>query len=147
MPEAARPGSISSGAALVGADLGPDSTDDFVILMEEADYSFWTHVQTAVFDGTTYASVDHNGIVYGRHVLRGWMLASEAIGIANLADDIKNPTATATAFTLESDQEFNMTVCVEAINIKWARTNAMVGVSMIVHLTGDTATTPIEASI
>ena len=133
----------NSGATLGGSKIGASGTD-FFIKVHDGDFDFSTRVEDVTGDTDTSPEFENNGLLYGAFSLRGFMVASQAVGIASLIDATKNPVVAMT-FDFGGTRMLTQTVMVRQIRIRQRYDGAYVGVS-ISGVTTDTNPTEGAAS-
>jgi hypothetical protein len=137
-----KPGLVKS-APITGGNIGETGTDFYIKLMD-AEYDFYSPAEETTGSNDDEPVWENNFLLYGDCVLRGAMVASQVVGIANLVLDdgsgalSKNPLGgaggTLHTFKLGGDagttEHLKFNLFVERIQIEWARTAQFVGVAI-----------------
>lgn len=147
MTTLAHPGNIT-GAVISGDKLGT-SGDDFYIQVADATFRFKTKYRSITGDGDAdIIKLAHNKKLYGAVYLRGWMIASQAVGFANMIDSSKNPVGI--TFNLDGGQELNMTILIHDSVLRWEAEGTYIPIAFIAamsHTDIDDVSDPLEDSI
>lgn len=110
------PTTRASGDLISGTLIGRLGSNTFVMRLRAFDLNFWVGVQDTIGDGKTTPQPEHNGLQRGRHVLPGWMLANEAIGLASLHSHTDN-VPTQWTLNLGANETITHKVILERIRI------------------------------
>lgn len=125
-----RPATVGATAnPSAGTAIGPESGDDFIIKLQRYRFGFWTDVENTKGDGDAYDWFDISGDLHGAVTLYGIAVSNVAMGLANLANTTKNPTAAVTLL-LSSTREITASMAIHRIDGEWARKNVTVPLVM-----------------
>lgn len=137
----------SSSAGTTAGKIGSVSgTSDFVLKLWAMDSDDYSPDEEATGDGDDKVKFVNSGWLYNDTVLHGCMVASVAIGIANIIDAAKNPTAAAVSMLLSSNRQMTRILLIRRIRVRWHYRAAIARVSMITRMTGTTTST-IEGAV
>jgi len=133
-----KPGLVT-GTIVTGGEIGQASGDEFQIKVMDIDYDFYTRVEEVTGDSDPHPAYEHNELLDARVAIRGAMVATLAAGIAELVGS--NNPVTIHTFDLGggSPETIKMILIIERMRLKWGRTRAYVGVSLLCRMTGMTA--------
>ena len=133
----AKPSAQAAGLLSTSSFIGKDAADTFTLRLRRGRMGFRTIVKDMIGDGDTTPQPEHNNILTGRHVLFGWMLAGQVLGLASISSSTLN-VPTSLKIHLGSTEFIEHKVVVEAMEVEFDKVSPFVGVSMIVHLADDT---------
>ena len=139
-----RPQSAGS-AILAGNKIGTSGTTIYM-KVQSAQFNLNIKVQDTTGDGDALAHYDHDNELRGQVSLRGFMLASDHVGISKLT------TTTATEYnpllvdlTLGEGKKYKFKLCVNNIVVDWNRVGGLVGVALSGFISDSYAGTTGEA--
>ena len=107
--------------------MGPAGTESFVIKLQRYAYGFSVPVEETTGDGDAYPYFDITPQLYGDMTFYGIAVSNVAMGLQNLADTTKNPTASIT-FLLSSTREINIKLVIRSFRGFWNRKSVTVPV-------------------
>ena len=136
-----KPGVVSN--HLGGSKVGLTGTSFFIKVLE-SNIDVSSPDSDVTGDGDSYPTFENNEMLYADIALRGAMIASQAIGLANIVDTTKNPPDL--TLDLGANRRLAITALVRAIRINWNRKAAFVGVAMVLRATG-TNPSNLEAAV
>lgn len=135
-----KPGTVSSTANPGGTKIGASGTI-FYIHVWDIEHDYWSPVQETSGDGDANPVIQNNLKVYGRILLHGAMVASQALGLAKLVDT-NNGSIQGNGVAIEgvvlrhdSGREITVNMVVERIRVRHRKNSAYNAVSMICHVT------------
>ena len=137
-----KPGS-GIASVLGGGKIGTSGTD-FYIKVLRAQFRQYSPTVETTGDGDGAPTWENNALRYTHVSLIGAMIASQAIGLANLTDTTKNPSPALT-FDFGGTRRLTLKLQIAEINIDYAARAEFVGLSMSGQIT-DTNTTEGVAS-
>lgn len=135
--------SARTGAIIGGAKLGTTGTDFYFKVMG-ANSQSGSPGEDVTGDGDTYPRFENNGYLYESGTMTGAMIASQALGLANLINTAKNPVAI--TFDFGGTRRDTKTVLIEWMGRTWRRNKHFVGVSLRYRMT-DTNPASIEGAV
>lgn len=136
-----KPGLVAS-AVLSGGKLGTTGTDFYIKIMRFQDQT-GSPTEETTGDGDTYPHFENSGLIYQQGRMSGGMIASQAIGLANLINTSKNPVVDA-VFTIGGTRKETKTIMLKSIARNWDRRGVFVGVTIDYELTDSL---PVEAAV
>lgn len=122
----AHPGTIASFVG--GSQLGNTGTV-FAIHVMDSDFDFWSPLMETTGDGDATPIMENNQLLYGRGVIRGFMVAATALTLSNLTAST-NPVTDFT-LTFHSGRVATVTLIVERIRIRHRKNAQVVGVALL----------------
>lgn len=129
-------------AGVITGGLVGDTGTAFYFKVMEDNSDFWSPEEDVTGDGDTAATYENNELLYGRFVMHGAMIGSEAAGIANLKTNSSTNTISM-IFHYGGSVLVTRTVLVTRIRYRWRPTSAFVAVSIIGR---DSTVEPVETS-
>lgn len=136
-----KPALVPSGS-ITDVDIGV-SGGKFYIKIIDGDYLHGSPTVETTGDGDTAPVHENTGELYGTYVLNGAMVATDAIGLANIVNTTNNPTADVT-INLGSTRQIIAPMLIESIRLRYQRTGVFVGIRIRMKASG---TAPSEALI
>jgi hypothetical protein len=94
-----RPATI--GSAMITGTAAGDTSGTFRIMVQEFTDDFEVRMTEVTGDGSTAPTFQHGALIYGQFSMVGYMVATEAIGIANLSSNVNGGYGTTAPHTLE----------------------------------------------
>lgn len=140
-----RPQSVGSAILTTGSTIGNDGTTIFM-KVQSAQFNLSQTVVDTTGDGDPLANYDHNNEMRGQISLRGFMLATEHIGINTLqpsSGSDKNPVRVEfqAGNSGSAIRKYSFKMMVTNIVIDWNRMAGLIGVAVQGQLTGSVAGT------
>ena len=119
------------------------ATVKFRIHMQSFEATVWTNREPTTGAGDANPVIEADCEVYGQYVISGAVVASLAMGLANLKADLSGPTgnpqAVSITLALESGREQNITVLVHRVWYRAVRGRAMIPCRVWCEMTNTTA--------
>lgn len=120
------------GAALIGGtELGTSpSNSTFFIKVIAADFDAFSPFEETTGDGDSAATFENNEMLYMTGLLRGLMIASSALGLANLTNSAKNPLAANLTYDFGGTRRLTTKLLLGRFRIRHRATAASVPVAI-----------------
>ena len=138
MTSLAKPATVPSNAFFTAA--GPVGTAGtvFKIKVFSAMMGFNSPVVETTGDGDATPMFENNQLLYGTIRLRGAMIATDAIGLANIHGTTNDAGGAGLAITMNlgTGESITHRIILEEINLAWKMNAQYVGVSMVLRKTG-----------
>ena len=125
-------------AAPLTSKLGVASTADFFIKVMRQSHDVYSPVTETTGDSDPQPKFENSLLIYNNVALQGAMVATKAVGLANLVNSSKNPLNALHRFDLgggTTSEWIDMKIIIERIRFKWNRTAQYVGLSMLCKMT------------
>lgn len=136
---------LNAGDVLEGGKLGIAGADYF-IKVQRFRPLYFTKLAETTGDGDKSPFWDSDQYLYMDFVLQGWMVAGQAVGIANLVVPDANPVEAVITFNLTSSNKLKFTAMLERVMYDWDARSPYIGVAIIgkMHDTDPATATDIE---
>lgn len=108
---------------------GDTGTPDFFVKVIKSRFRHWNPLTDFTGDGDSEVTFIDQKMLHTVFNVTGAMIASQAMGIANLVDSNKNPVA-GVVFEIGGTRLITMTAYIEEIDWVWDKRSAFVGVAM-----------------
>lgn len=139
----ARPGSALTTSSITGAlitsNAGESGTPKFYIKTTSANFQFSVPVVETTGSGDERVSYDHGDKVYGQFSLSGVMLASKAVGIKELVNQLNDSGSGDARFLVKLSFDFSaddvhkfneLPVIIQQVQIQFDGKSPVVGVAL-----------------
>ncbi len=135
---------MHEGTIIQGGHLGV-AGNRFYIKYQDGDLDFYSPTSESTGDGdAAKPQFENNGMLYGNLSFRGAMIASQAVGLANLTDKTKNPVTL--TLLLGGTRKLDLKMVLDRISIRHSLKGPWVGVAISGHM-HDTAPADLEKAI
>jgi hypothetical protein len=130
---------------LVGS--GDSGTPDYYIRTIDGTFDYGSPDREITGDGDYMPKFTNNGMLYADWKLNGAMVASQAIGLANIVDSNDNPTTGILYWKVGGTRKLGGRYLIRRIRGAWKRAGWWVGISILLrasHNTSNWSTSSLE---